>query len=60
MQSFSSNEDEYEPNTNNNEEEKDNNNTYLNNEETKKKKSTEMKERNMSVDSSDLESFDDE
>ena len=61
MQSFSSNEDEYEPNTNNNEEDKaNNNNTYLNNEETEKKNSTEMKERNMSVDSSDLESFDDE
>jgi len=60
IQSFSSNEDEYDPNTNNNEEDKVNNNTYLNNEETEKKNSTEMKERNMSVDSSDLESFDEE
>ena len=56
MQSFSSNEDEYK---NINDKDKVNNNTYLNNEEKEEKKSTEMKERNMSIDSSDLESFED-
>ena len=56
MQSFSSNEDEYK---NINDKDKVNNNTYLNNDEKEEKKSTEMKERNMSIDSSDLESFED-